>query len=441
MKQKNLVLIAVAVVCGLLAAVFTSQMSAGTKKVEETIPVLVAVKDLPVGTRLKKEDLDTYVEVKEYPKETAPAQFVSLKEELADKRTTRTMRKGDSFNPADVTKFASLSPPLGFNMMSVECTLERGVAGFAGPGSRVDVLAAIPVNNKRISSGTVSFVVPLLVDSLILAIDSQAQISAEAQVAPTLSMISLAVTPKQSLLLHAAKHRGSDIRLVLRNPEKPNIYDRVFTDDELWSILASNPDIKENPDPDELPNQGDEKVQKVKLPVAKADVPSGTELTDAAIDALFEMKEFIKPLPPQAVENLREYKGRFLTSKLSAGQFVPKSFIGDRELKLPPAPADQAAPREKPAGESDEKAEKAETPPVFHDFTVQTPSGTKKYRYQKLPNGEFKFLGELPHDGKADKTDDEEPAPKPKAKPKAKPAPEKKNEPAPEKSGEPIAAR
>lgn len=445
MKQKNFLLVGLAAVCGLAAAVLTSKLGARPAKVEETVAVLVASKDIPVGTRLKKEDLDTYLETKEFTKETVPAQYIGVKDDLADKRTVRTMRKGDAFNPADVTKFASLSPPEGFDMVSVGCTLEQGVAGFATPGSRVNILAAIPVRDRRNKDRgeAVSYVVPLMLDMLILAVDSQSQVNAESNTVPTISTVSFAVTPEQGLLLHAAKHRACDLRLVLRNQDKPNKYEHTFTHKELWSILAEVPTFDEE---GKRPEQADDKVEKVKLPVALEDLPAGTELTKDVIDKKFEMKEFAKPVPPSAIENLREFGGKYLTSKLGAGQFVPKSFVGDKEKDA--AKPEAATPNTpKPGPVEPKEPKKPEAPPVFKDITVQTPNGVQKHRYQVLPDGSYKYLGILPHDGEADKApaaddDDPKPAPKPKPKgePKADPKAEPKGEKRGEKRGEPVDA-
>ena len=54
MKQKNLILMVVAVGCGLVAAFLTTQINAKPKV--EKVEVLVAAKDLPVGTMFTKED-------------------------------------------------------------------------------------------------------------------------------------------------------------------------------------------------------------------------------------------------------------------------------------------------------------------------------------------------------------------------------------------------
>ena len=73
MKQKNLILMVVAVGCGLVAAFLTSQMSGRSAQVEQ-VEVIVAAKDLPVGTMLGKDDLKTLVKTKKLPKHNHAAE-------------------------------------------------------------------------------------------------------------------------------------------------------------------------------------------------------------------------------------------------------------------------------------------------------------------------------------------------------------------------------
>ena len=54
------------------------------------------------------------------------------------------------------------------------------------------------------------------------------------------------------------------------------------------------------------------------------------------------------------------------------------------------------------------------TPPEYHDVTVHTTSGVRKYRYLKTPAGGWKFLGQV----RSEDTPDPE-AEKAKPEPKA----------------------
>ena len=68
MKQKTIVLIILAVVCGLGASFMTSRLLADRQQQEETVKVLVAKKNLDSGMILKKPE--DFLEEKEVPKDT-----------------------------------------------------------------------------------------------------------------------------------------------------------------------------------------------------------------------------------------------------------------------------------------------------------------------------------------------------------------------------------
>jgi Flp pilus assembly protein CpaB len=382
MKQKNLVLIAVAVGCGLVAAVLTSQMGAKPAQVEQ-VQVPVAAKDLSVGTKLSKDELKKLVTYKKFNRDALPASFTATEEELADKRIVRTIRAGEPFNPKDLTNNTAINPPPGMNMMTFQMSPDKGVAGFAGPGSKVDVIATITTrkNNK-----TRAYVLPLLTDMLVLAINAETQYPQAGQAFSNMSMVSLAVTNKQAQLLHAAINRGADLRLVLLNTEEPAVRDSKWTEEEIWKVLADQTDHKGGAGGDSTDDE--KKPEVVKLPVPTEDLPAGTELTPDVIDSKFKMVDFTPPAPGNIVQNLREHQGKFLQNKLAANQFVPRSFLADSLAKAPPA--EKSSPKSAP-----KNLEVRTKPPVYWDATIQTSSGMRRFRYQKLDDGEFKFLGEV----------------------------------------------
>ena len=135
MKQKNLILVAVAVGCGLVAAFLTSQMNAKPAVVQVSVPV--AAKDLSIGTKLSKDELKEYVQMKKVNKDLLPQAYVATEEEVADKWLKRTIRAGEMFNPADLSAAASISPPPGMGMVTIAADATQAVSGFAGPGARV----------------------------------------------------------------------------------------------------------------------------------------------------------------------------------------------------------------------------------------------------------------------------------------------------------------
>ncbi len=386
MKQKNVILVAVAVGCGLVAAFLTSQMSAGPGKTEQ-VEILVAAKELPIGTKLSKEQIDTLVTYKKFSKDSVPASYVGTKEEMADKRLVRTIRAGESFDPKDLTLNAPVNPPAGFNMMTFHATPEKGVAGFAGPGSRVDILCSV----RAKKTGKVE-VFPLLLDMLVLAIDANLQGTREGGGSQlNMSMVSLAVTTRHASLLHAAINRGADLRLILRNVDDPAKWDRVWTEEQMWAILQD--------DQDGTGGQGGNNTVTVKLPVPIEDLAAGTELTPEVIEKKFKLMEINPPAPIQFALDLKEHSGRYLLKDLTADQFVPRSALGEKHQQPKPgpdlsqAPTEKSQPNEKPATPKVE-----EKKPVFWDATIQTANGSKKYRYQVI-EGDYRYLGEVKEDG------------------------------------------
>ncbi|HEX4613809.1 MAG TPA: Flp pilus assembly protein CpaB, partial [Urbifossiella sp.] len=145
MKQKNLILMVVAVGCGLVAAFLTSQMNA--KQQVETVEVVVAAADIPVGVGIGKDDLTKYLKTKKLPKDVVPADIVEHPEELIDKRLARPIRADETISRKDLMK-GGIQIPRGKHLLTLQVDTARAAAGLAQPGSRVDVLAFVSFNGK-----------------------------------------------------------------------------------------------------------------------------------------------------------------------------------------------------------------------------------------------------------------------------------------------------
>lgn len=421
MKQKNMILVAVAVGCGLVAAFLTSQMNANTAVDQVDVPV--AAKDLPVGTRLTKDEMKTFIVYKKVSKDSLPAAYTATEAELLDKRLVRTIRQGESFNPADLTTAAVISAPAGYDMITIQANVVQGVGGFVTPGAKVDILASVKQTGKKNSS----VVFPLLTDMLVLAINTETQINKDKAAFANMSNVSLAVTTEQAMLLHAAEGRNASLKLLLQHPDedKKAKWTNVPTPEQIWAILADEPvDLNRGGgESGELPEPApaEAAADTIKLPVPKEDLPAGTQLTADLIEKKFMLLEVKPPAPTNFVQNLKEHSGRFLTEKLTANSFVPLAYLGDK-------PAD-AAPQVAEAPKETKPPVKA-APPVYFESTFQTTSGYKRYRWQVLKDGGHKFLGEVLENGELRQAgrktlgEDEDEAPAPEAKPDEKKKPE-----------------
>src|SRR5262245_22149465 len=89
MKPRTLILMGVAVVCGLVASYPTSRMLAqqGSQQEQPKISVLVAKVKVPYGTQLK--DPEKYFTTKEFPAGTEPKRAFRTFDEVKDRRVNK----------------------------------------------------------------------------------------------------------------------------------------------------------------------------------------------------------------------------------------------------------------------------------------------------------------------------------------------------------------
>lgn len=409
MKQKNLILMVVAVGCGLVAAFLTSQMSGRGAAVEQ-VEVLVATKDLPVGTMLGKDDLKNIVKTKKVPKDGLPPAFVTDVNDLAGKRLSRAVRMEETFNPADLVTGGYITLPTGMDMISLQISLGNAASGFVGPGSRVDILAT-----ARLSGRTIAF--PLLVNMLIVAVDNQVAYSREGTFA-NLNTVSFAVDRKQALLLALAKSRGCTMELLLRHPEDKREEEKYKIDDVLKMLqdegnmaqiggpggqtqedglggkTAPAPKAAPKGEPKEDKSPEAPKPQTVKILIANKDWPAGTRITrDMAAD--MKVIDVPKGVADDAFGELDEkLLDKELKFGLAKGQWITGALVGDPSIKpgsdrqvfYPPKDDEQKA--QTPVADDRPKRN-------THDVIVHTASGSKVFRYEEHKPGEWRLVGEM----------------------------------------------
>jgi pilus assembly protein CpaB len=213
MKPKTMVLMAVAVICGLGASYMTSRLLAErtteSPQEVEKVKILVARKSVPQGTYIK-EPTDWFVE-KEFTLGEEPKKAVRNFDELKDKVLSKPLsaeqwvvgddllRKEDSFN---------YSIPKGMRALTIRVSVDTVVGGFVQPNSRVDVI-------NTVKGGDVGgYTQTILQNMLVLAIDTINKRDPE-KVAIVSSNVTLAVTPEEGQVLSLAQQMG-ELRLSLR---------------------------------------------------------------------------------------------------------------------------------------------------------------------------------------------------------------------------------
>lgn len=390
MKQKNVILMVVAIGCGLVAAFLTTQLNAKPKV--ELVEVVVAAKDLPVGTLLSKTEIPKLTKRKQVDKATLPAKFVADESELLEKRLSKEVRSDEMFNPEILSTRGVIILPDGKDMVSLPMNPVAAAAGFIGPGSKVDILATLKIKDRLNSF-------PLLVDMLVLAVDTHTTNDTKTGVFNNMSMVSFAVTQEQALLLSMAKSRGCQIELLLRHPSKPldPKYDMkkvkdMLQDDAKGGIHVSAEDVRNDaltpPDsPPVKPDTPSAKVETVKVLRATADIAANTEITKDLIAQSFAEKE----MPREMAESLQPYSdltpflGQVFKTNIVKDQYVFKGMIGPQVSKAPP-PEEFSLPKPEPKAEAKPAPAKA-----IRDVAFHTVSGTKIYRYEEVAPGEWKL--------------------------------------------------
>ncbi len=187
-------------------------------KAEPQKLVVVAVRDMALGTRLAKND----VKLASLPERTVPKGAVA---QVGD-ATGRVLLAPVSMNEAILA--TRLSAPTssegvastidsGYRAVAVQITDVTGVAGLVQPKSRVDVLYTRPGRMDEASTSTILQNVQVLSTGRLAPAGQTAQAAAAEARTPRAPVVTLLLTPDQAQVLELAKSEGK-ISLSLRNP-------------------------------------------------------------------------------------------------------------------------------------------------------------------------------------------------------------------------------
>jgi pilus assembly protein CpaB len=241
MKPKTMILLVVAVGCGLAASVMTSRLIAerGEQQNDKMVKVLVTKVKIK-QFELLKEPQKLFVE-KELPEASTPKKCIRSFDELRDKRVTRALSE-DTFVMAedlvskDLDQIAGQLKP-GSRAVAFRVNPECLVGGFVLPGSRVDVLYTLRDGDKPATR-------TILQNMLVLAVDMKNERDTETR-AMLGNTVTMAVWPKEAQDLMLASSTG-EIRLVLR----------PLGEEKAVSVKGSSLDDLKNPRDFGDPNNG-----------------------------------------------------------------------------------------------------------------------------------------------------------------------------------------
>ncbi len=213
MKPKTLILLVVAVGCGLVASYMTSKLLAEKKAAvpEERVDVVVAKTKVPRFTRLT--DPEKYFEVRSRLKSEAPHTYISDLKDIKDKRVNKEFKPDAHIEPEDVQdKVASALPtPEGYGAIAIRVNAATAVGYFVGPGDKVDIILT--------QRGDNAFASTILRDVLVLAAGDRivrSEGSGDTGAVIQAQTVSVALKNEDAQLVRLAEAEG-ELSLLLRN--------------------------------------------------------------------------------------------------------------------------------------------------------------------------------------------------------------------------------
>jgi pilus assembly protein CpaB len=213
-KNKTVVLLVVALVCGLGAAFLTARLIADRSKPqqEEKVDVLVAKGAVPQYKPLLEPE--KYFVSKSVTKSEAPKGALSKFDDLRGKRlkvplsADKVVTHSDLLDDKNTGAGMAGLVPDGFLAVSIEVSASSGVAGFILPHTKVDVLATLKRNDVRSTAQII------LQDVLVLAVGNRSDRDENTQsmVAHT---VTLALSPEDAMKVSLVSE-VAQLRLALR---------------------------------------------------------------------------------------------------------------------------------------------------------------------------------------------------------------------------------
>jgi pilus assembly protein CpaB len=217
MNRRNRTLLVLLVAVGLASlatyGVFRTIRSIPVREVEvATKFVVVAAENLPLGTRLSKEQ----VKLVGWPAATPVEGSFASVDDIVGRGVIQPVQANELLTEnklAPKEAGAGLSPsiPPGMRALSVKVNDVIGVAGFTVPGARVDVVVVVKDQDNSMARVVVS-------NLQVLTAGTRYDIEQAKDGKPMPSnVVTLLVTPDQAERISLAQINGS-ITLVLRNP-------------------------------------------------------------------------------------------------------------------------------------------------------------------------------------------------------------------------------
>ena len=214
MRAKSMLLLVIALGCGVVASVAVSQVVLDQKNRGETqtAPVLVVAKEISAATKIGPDSF----RIEQWPVDRIPLGAISDPKLMENKFTKQRFYLGEPIIEAKLSgKGRDFTVPEGYRTFDIAVKDETGGGGYIGPGDHVDVYGYFEKGARVKAAKSVK----VMENLEVVMIDGVAVIDAEATKQKKSSTIQLLVKDSQYVVLDTASNLGK-LRLALRPPAK-----------------------------------------------------------------------------------------------------------------------------------------------------------------------------------------------------------------------------
>ena len=255
MRPKSLILIVIALGCGLVASIGISQVL--ERKTAQPVPqvemenIFVAIEDIDINEPITPQ----MIKLEPWPADRIPEGAIRDLEAVEARRPRsrlfagEVIMEGKLFGSEEDRGAAKLIPK-GYRVHSVRVTAESSASGLILPGDRVDVVVYLQLNNQGMrGSQRKQMTRTILTNCRVFAVNEQIHRETDAQ-GNTIAAktVSLLVTPKQVEILVLAARLGS-LSLSLRPPDEGGEVSGETDEATIAELLG----LTENADPKDAP--------------------------------------------------------------------------------------------------------------------------------------------------------------------------------------------
>ena len=233
MRPRSIILLVLALGCGLVASIGISQVLQRPDQgpAGETAPVWVATADIKRDDPLNMQNL----KLEQWPKDKIPPGALSKLEDVDGKRAKVGIFQGEPVIGKKLLgkdeQSVSNTLPKGFRAFTVQGDAVNSHGGLLHPGDRVDVLVFVNKSTGQYETGTKTIMQDIEVFAINDQVRSMDDKGADSIAAKTVTLL---VTPNQAQKLALAAEIGK-IRLDMRGPDddaradsKPTTVEAMF---------------------------------------------------------------------------------------------------------------------------------------------------------------------------------------------------------------------